>query len=189
MPKVYGTWTLYGICFYIVCFVFLTLVAMCGTFFILLLSPLLLFFCYRSFMGYGTVAKFDRVICNQYETNMIATRIKDEFLIVYNDWVGIKYDQDVFNIHSLVIVSSVNTNPKPTLLWLHGVGGTGAMSIVLSGIADKLAHHFDIYAVDLPGFGRSTAPAHYKHSRSVFIHSHIHHCAHYTTRIYLMFCW
>jgi hypothetical protein len=44
---------------------------------------------------------------------------------------------------------------KPVLFWLHGVGGTAMLSFGLSGIIDQLGDEYDIYALDLPGFGRS----------------------------------
>ena len=70
----------------------------------------------------------------------------------------------LFHVHS-VIINSINSSsrkPKKTLVWLHGVGGTGTISFILSGIANKLANDFNIYCIDLPGFGRSTAPSSYK---------------------------
>ena len=45
---------------------------------------------------------------------------------------------------------------KPILLWLHGAGGTATLSFGISGIIDRLGSEYDIYALDLPGFGRST---------------------------------
>ena len=45
---------------------------------------------------------------------------------------------------------------KPVLLWLHGAGGTATLSLGISGIIDRLVDEYDIYALDLPGFGRST---------------------------------
>lgn len=45
---------------------------------------------------------------------------------------------------------------KPVLFWLHGAGGTAMLSFGISGIIDRLADDYDIYALDLPGFGRST---------------------------------
>ena len=45
---------------------------------------------------------------------------------------------------------------KPALLWLHGAGGTATLSLGISGIIDRLVDEYDIYALDLPGFGRST---------------------------------
>lgn len=49
-----------------------------------------------------------------------------------------------------------NRKNKPVLFWLHGVGGTAMLSFGLSGIIDQLGDEYDIYALDLPGFGRST---------------------------------
>lgn len=44
---------------------------------------------------------------------------------------------------------------KDVLLWLHGAGGTATLSFGLSGVIDRLGGEYDIYALDLPGFGRS----------------------------------
>ena len=46
--------------------------------------------------------------------------------------------------------------PKPVLFWLHGAGGTAILSFGISGIMDRLVDDYDVYALDLPGFGRST---------------------------------
>jgi hypothetical protein len=45
---------------------------------------------------------------------------------------------------------------KPVLFWLHGAGGSAILSFGISGIIDRLVDDYDIYALDLPGFGRST---------------------------------
>ena len=45
---------------------------------------------------------------------------------------------------------------KPVLFWLHGAGGTAILSFGISGIMDRLVDDYDVYALDLPGFGRST---------------------------------
>lgn len=51
---------------------------------------------------------------------------------------------------------STSKPEKPVLFWLHGAGGTAMLSFGISGIIDRLADDYDIYALDLPGFGRST---------------------------------
>lgn len=58
------------------------------------------------------------------------------------------------NLHSLIVRNA----GKPILIWLHGVGGTAALSFLHSNIIEKLADDFEIHALDLPGFGRSTCP-------------------------------
>jgi pimeloyl-ACP methyl ester carboxylesterase len=44
------------------------------------------------------------------------------------------------------------------LLLIHGWGMHGGM---WGGVTEKLAQHFHVYAVDLPGHGRSAAMAHF----------------------------
>ena len=157
---------MYGTCFflsaYLILFVILLLLIVSG----ILFSPLLIYFLYRSLCGHGTPARFGRDVCEQYENNLIASSIKTSNLIVYNDWIKLTHAGDTFNVHSVIIngISKTSRKSKKTIVWLHGVGGTGAISFVLSGIANKLADEFDIYCIDLPGFGRSTAPISYKHA-------------------------
>lgn len=43
----------------------------------------------------------------------------------------------------------------PTILLIHGLGASSRYMIPLGS---KLQHKFDVYAVDLPGFGRSSRP-------------------------------
>ena len=59
------------------------------------------------------------------------------------------------SVHSITVIDKDKKN-KPNVLWIHGIGGTAALSFVCSGIIEKLAKDFNIYAIDLPGFGRST---------------------------------
>lgn len=49
-----------------------------------------------------------------------------------------------------------STTSKPVLLWLHGLGGTAMLSLGVTGIFDLLIDDYDVYALDLPGLGRST---------------------------------
>ena len=66
-----------------------------------------------------------------------------------------------FSIHSLEVKRderSSNSREKPIIVWLHGVGSTATLSLVLSGIADQISDEFDVYAMDLPMMGRSVAP-------------------------------
>jgi hypothetical protein len=61
------------------------------------------------------------------------------------------------SIHSLVVEKKIpgRSQNVPNLLWIHGVGGTAAMSLVMSGVADRIAGDFKIFAIDMPAMGRS----------------------------------
>lgn len=48
-----------------------------------------------------------------------------------------------------------SASSKPALLWLHGLGGTAMLSLGVTGIIDLLIDDYDVYALDLPGLGRS----------------------------------
>ena len=56
------------------------------------------------------------------------------------------------NIHSLILNSS---NHKENILYIHGFGSTAFISLIKSGL-NKYLTNYNIYAIDLPGFGRST---------------------------------
>ena len=164
--KIYGTWTLYGTCFFLSAYFALMVILCLVIVTLLLFSPLLVYFLYRSLRGQGTPAKFGKDICERYENNLIASSIKTSNLIVYNDWINVTHGDESFHVHSVIInsVASTSRRSKKTIVWLHGVGGTGTISFILSGIANKLVDDFDIYCIDLPGFGRSTTPSSYKHA-------------------------
>lgn len=92
--------------------------------------------------------------------------IKIDFDII-NDWINIPdCHGEIANIHSLIIKQKVDERKgnKPTLLFLHGFGGTAAISFIQSKMISHLYKQFDVYAVDLPGFGRSILPYKYIHT-------------------------
>ena len=77
-----------------------------------------------------------------------------------SDWMAFDIKIDRFetihvDLHS-IIATSGSSKGKPKLIWFHGVGGTALISFGLSGVLDRLVATYDIYAIDLPGFGRST---------------------------------
>ena len=81
-------------------------------------------------------------------------KCKDEEIGTKNNTKSIKGTKEKNTVNSQKI--NIEINQKPVLLWLHGAGGTAALSFGLSGIIDRLGEEYDIYALDLPGFGRST---------------------------------
>ena len=131
--KIYGTWTLYGACFFLIIYLAFAILGLVFLLCLLILSPLLFYFTCRSIAGFGTKAIFDEAICSRYENNLIASSIQGGDLIVYNDWVEVMHDHQVFRVHSVIVNSLSNTKRKPPLVWLHGVGGTGTISFILSG--------------------------------------------------------
>src|SRR5207253_709581 len=81
---------------------------------------------------------------------------------IQSDWITLDIDGVVISLHSIVGVlkgTTYTSNNKPHILWLHGVGGTATLSMVKSGVLDRLTKDFNVFAVDLPGFGRSTLPS------------------------------
>lgn len=164
--KIYGTWTLYGTCFFLAAYFTLIVITLLLIAALILFSPLLAYFLCKTLLGKGTHAKFGKDVCERYENNLIASSISSSNFIVYNDWINVTHRDDTFHVHSVIInnMTCTSRRPKKTLVWIHGVGGTGTISFILSGIANKLADDFNIYCVDLPGFGRSTAPSSYKNA-------------------------
>ena len=110
----------------------------------------------------------DRNVCESLENNLILKRsfkspIFDENATINGDWEVLPSEsgrRGVTKIHSIIARSTrlpKNSSLRPNLVWLHGVGGTATLSFVLSGIIDRIVDDFNVYAVDMPGFGRSTA--------------------------------
>ncbi len=117
-------------------------------------SPIfIIFLIYNYFTSYND----NKYICNKLELEIIESRnINMDIKHQWNDinvFVGNKIIKS--NIHSLVITNKKKIK-KPTLIWIHGIGGTSTFSFILSGLGEKLVEDFDIHAIDLPGFGRST---------------------------------
>jgi hypothetical protein len=110
----------------------------------------------------------DSTLCESLETMLIANRsfhsfTRDDTISIASDWEEIYLGSEKggsTRIHSVIARSKLAE--LPNLVWLHGVGGTATLSFVLSGVIDKLANGFNIYAFDLPGFGRSTADSRLK---------------------------
>jgi pimeloyl-ACP methyl ester carboxylesterase len=60
----------------------------------------------------------------------------------------------------LYVVSSNLSNPKDTLVLIHGVSSS---TVTYFPVIDELSKEFDIVLIDLPGFGRSTCTKIPKH--------------------------
>ena len=97
-------------------------------------------------------------ICNAFEREIIANYAAEKKLNLEDDYITIKVATYRVDIHSVILKNL----DKPKLFWIHGVGSTAAISFVLSDIMHKLKKDFEIYAFDLPGFGRSSCPQHFK---------------------------
>ena len=95
-------------------------------------------------------------LCNELEQSILEENVKC-CECIQNDWLSIRIGADEIKIHSLIAKKSSDC-PKPALIWIHGFGGTGAISFGLSGILDRLINQYDVYTIDVPGFGRSTLP-------------------------------
>jgi pimeloyl-ACP methyl ester carboxylesterase len=76
---------------------------------------------------------------------------------VISKWIDIKDSEGVnFRVHTLAAFKDGEHDVnKPTLLLVHGAG-SGALVWVPT--FDNLVNDFNIYALDLPGFGRSMSP-------------------------------
>lgn len=61
------------------------------------------------------------------------------------------------DIHSLYTPST--RDDSNVLLWIHGTGSSAAISFGMNTLFDRLQDTYTVYAIDLPGFGRSTAPS------------------------------
>jgi pimeloyl-ACP methyl ester carboxylesterase len=96
-------------------------------------------------------------LCNSFETKLISDNSTHRN--IRNDWCEVFIDKKSILLHSVISKSVNKYVTKKNILWLHGVGGTATFSFVLSGVMNRLADTYNVYAVDLPGFGRSTLPA------------------------------
>lgn len=73
---------------------------------------------------------------------------------VQSTWMNITVDEEIWPTH-LLKPSEIDSN-KPNLLLLHGYGATSAITWRVT--IPELAQKFNIYAIDMPGFGRTPAP-------------------------------
>lgn len=120
---------------------------------------------------------------NLIENQLIATRklpCEDDTEIL-NDWMNIEVDIDIygvkvkktFKIHSIIGKSnSAGSKPgtdKPILVWFHGVGSSAMTSCLCNGLMDRLVNHYDVYAIDIPMWGRSIAPQELMLATGLFI--------------------
>ena len=99
----------------------------------------------------------DFSLCNSFEAELIADH-STKSQNIQNDWCTVFVDKKSILLHSVIAQFNNEKIVKKNVLWLHGVGGTATFSFVLSGVMSRLADTYNVYAVDLPGFGRSTLP-------------------------------
>lgn len=73
---------------------------------------------------------------------------------VISVWRNITVDEEVWPTH--ILQPSYINETKPNLLLLHGYGATSAITwrVTIPGLTSK----FNVYAIDMPGFGRTPAP-------------------------------
>ena len=75
----------------------------------------------------------------------------------FNFFLVSHHDVEI-DVHSLHCPSSEENCQASTLLWIHGTGSSAAISFGMNSIFDRLHKSYHVYAIDLPGFGRSSAP-------------------------------
>lgn len=146
----------------------------------ILVLPLLLYLLIQCFVNKQKIPNINENACNLYEYKMLKQELSKglEFM---EDWIELTIENDIIRIHSIISKSEVNTNEnKPNLLWIHGFGGSAAMSLYKSEVASRISVHFNIYGIDLPGFGRSVLPSSYKcestaNIKEVLIKSIVHY--------------
>ena len=68
-------------------------------------------------------------LCNELEQSILEENVKC-CECIQNDWLSIRIGADEIKIHSLIAKKSSDC-PKPALIWIHGFGGTGAISFGL----------------------------------------------------------
>lgn len=154
-------WKLYGIlyhtflfCVYSVIVCVVALIATCCV-------PVVMTFCASIAYNDKKPPVLSEVNCESCEKILLDT-IETSNSSVHSDWIALEIDEISISLHSIIghlKVSDLKTNGKPALLWIHGVGGTAVLSMVKSGVLDRLTDTFNVFAIDLPGFGRSTLPA------------------------------
>jgi pimeloyl-ACP methyl ester carboxylesterase len=113
---------------------------------------------YKDTSSYPPAYALSTEICDSLEREIIANYAVVKKLSLGDDFISLKVANEFVDIHSVIMK---NTG-KPKLFWIHGVGGTATISFVLSHIMHKLREDFEIYAFDLPGFGRSSCPQRFK---------------------------
>jgi pimeloyl-ACP methyl ester carboxylesterase len=106
----------------------------------------------------GRGGHLSEALCRRFEDDVLETLVLSANHIK-SDYKYIMVQDRMLSVHSLIAHKPGDgRSRKPSILWLHGVGGTATFSFGVSGIIDQLVDQFDIYALDLPGFGRSQAP-------------------------------
>lgn len=104
-------------------------------------------------------SEFSKDMYESFERSVIQTKaVCDEQIESSWDEIEIAGVKGKFSLHTLITRSKTRSAENPNLVWLHGVGGSAAISFAISGIMGRLVDHYNIYCLDLPGFGRSTAP-------------------------------
>jgi pimeloyl-ACP methyl ester carboxylesterase len=145
--------------------------------------------------------KLSSELCDSLELKVIAEYVSHSES-VKSDWVSLDVElkpglNGTFQVHSLIISSSSPSTTtagadlsnegdykdielceegKPALLWIHGIGSSAALSFGITGVIDRLLDTYDIYALDLPGFGRSTAPVELKRMKGALLYSVLEKC-------------
>lgn len=122
----------------------------------------------KFYLNKATEIAFSSDIVESLERMVLQNSCGD--IEIISDWSDFEIDilsgtKRMFSVHSIIVKSNYAKSTiakKPVLIWLHGTGGTATLSLAASGVIRRLSDAYDIYAIDLPGFGRSIAPSELK---------------------------
>lgn len=178
----------YAIFFHSIFILFVGILIPILTLLLLLLSPFCIAYLFKAYVltndnkseNYIILPRLDQITCNEIESYLLDAKnvkysdtLNDNTIKFISDWQTIDIEichtsnsaiYKSIELHSIIAIHQANVSStkickKPSLIWLHGVGGSALLSLILSGIVDRVASQYDaVYAIDLPGMGRSITP-------------------------------
>lgn len=153
-------WKFYGFMFHVFLACIFVIVGLLLFTIIVLCLPVLLLYCISLTLQNKSFPTLSTHDCNIKEDALLRQCQLVNSKIV-SDWMKLSVSGISVELHSIIgtaINSEYSSNNKNNILWIHGVGGTATMSFVKSGVLGRLVDEFNVFALDLPGFGRSTLP-------------------------------
>ena len=109
------------------------------------------YLCYRCYL----CGSYSKERLHKLENKIIA-KYSTSTVPISHDQRIVKTSSGNWEVHSLIVIGSRSSRGlKPAFLYIHGV-----LSCALANIEsfNALSEHYDIYVMDVPGFGRTESP-------------------------------